>query len=213
MKKIIYLVLAGLVIWGISAWVSVTNSSGWKVAGLIIGGILAVALVALLFKAIIQFIKWAFTSCVYLTFATATIVLLTIKSVIPMVWGMSLSVLFAWLLAVMVIRYIGNRSQSSAIMGEIFGWLTGFGITKTDKLKVAKSKSVKERVPEPEEKENENACDEDVYKALLGMNYSVKEAKEAYNYAMEQQPDGDWEEKVKCALAYLGSNKVLSSIS
>jgi Holliday junction resolvasome RuvABC DNA-binding subunit len=93
-------------------------------------------------------------------------------------------------------------------MGEIFRWITGFKITKNEQAtKVVNLNKNKTKTVE------QNPDANDVLKSLTGLGYGKQEAQEAMKYAIEEKPDANLEDKVKCALLYLGSDSVLKGIA
>jgi hypothetical protein len=207
MKKLFLIVLIGLSIWGLITWVDFSQHSNWYYAGLIIGGILALAVVTVMIKIIFRFVKWMFTSCLYLSLVTATLVILTNTSVIPVLAGTVSCIVSGGLLTVMIIRRIASKTQTSSFCDNLFTWVTGY--------RVHTVQSVKEKVaskPTASKATIENPDRENLEEVLKVMGFSYTEIKESSDYAIEQKPDASLEDKVKCALEYINSNKLLKGI-
>jgi signal transduction histidine kinase len=185
MKKFILLMVIGLVTWISLAWNNVTAHPNWYHAMMIIGGIIALAVVAVLLKVIIKLVKWMVTSPTYLFLATVSIGLLTGFSVIRVGYGILICVGLSVLFTVAIIRHFALNNNG------IFLWLTGYKIQAV----VSKGKPVKQ-VKE----------DSEIEKYLEKLGYNKQERQEASEYALEEKPNEGIEEQVKCALGYLGQN-------
>lgn len=197
MKKFLAVIVIGLISWAVAACVDFTQHTNWYYAGLIIGGIITLALVVVMIKAIFRFFKFIFTNTLYLSLATIVIGFLTFKSVLPVQIGIVSCVVTSILLTLAVVRGIARKAQTSKLFNELFSWVTGYRIELTKEEKVIKTKESK---------------DDDVYDALIAMRYSKQEARQASDYANDEKPDADLEDRVKCALTFIGSNKVLGEV-
>lgn len=188
-----------MVLWtnGILFWVGVSVLS---LAGLIIFSLITAVFV--------KTIKWNMTLVLYLSLAVTSLIILIGKGVVNSLTGIYVIVPLSAMFMLFMIRSIASKAQTSVIFSEIFSWLTGYkikGFIKVDK----KNKSSKV-VSKDDVIEDKEVLDNIV--AVLTsdtLKFKTKEAKLAAIYAVENCPDGDNEEQVKCALSYLASKKLV----
>jgi hypothetical protein len=179
-------------------------------------GILAFAsltLFVILTWGLVKLFQWTKTLALYNILSITTLCILTIKGVIGVNVGLATTIPLAAIFSLILLRLIGTHAQTSVIWGEIFSWLTGYKIKNFikvenndgNKLKEVTMVKVDEVVDKKEERDN-------IIAVLVKLEFKNKDAKEAANYAIQEKPNSTTEEKVKCALNYLHSDKVLETM-
>lgn len=196
MKKLLLLVVIGLTTWIILAWDNVTAHPNWYHAMIIVGGIIALALVAVLLRFIIKFVKWMVNSPTYLILSLVSVGLLTVYSVIPVGYGILTCVGLSILFTLAVVRHFAMNNNG------IFLWLTGYKLKTTTEV-VRQSK--------PVVKDNITTDRQELIEALKSLGFNKSEREEGADYAIQENPNATVADKLATALVYFESNKLLKS--
>ena len=196
------LALAILVVLSIAAVLvgKSTGNQGLLTTGVIVCGFIAIGFAVWLFKVLATFIGQSLASIVYVVALLIVVGFLAgnqvINSVVSFASGSVLGGILSWL----VIRKFGKMAEKSIVAGEIFSFVSNYGI----KHFIDRNSLV--------EKDAKIGNTEDYKNIILilssEMGFKKIEAKEAATYALAQTtPNDPLETKLETALKYLGQGK------
>ncbi len=166
-----------------------------KVALIMLGGFLVLALIVWLFKKLCNLIGSSMTSTIFLlTLGATTYFLIKYQVVNPFIsyyGGLGIGLL----LGITCIRWLGKKAETSMIVGEVFSFFTGYKL---------KSYIERDTIVTKTTKEIENNDEKNIIEVLTKqMEFTRKEAKEAAQYVSDNMPvEMPLNEKVKEALKY-----------
>lgn len=167
-------------------------------AGVIIGSLLALSLLAWVIKWLCKLIGKNITSALFLTLASATLVILAVYGIINSLTSIISGTVLGILLITVFIRWLSKLAQKSMMFGEVFSFFTGYELKGFIEHKTLVSKESK--VSEDNEYKN-------IVAVLKSSGLSSGEAKSAANYALSMTDEDDsLEEKIKLAFQYQGKN-------
>ena len=162
---------------------------------MILGGIICLSIIAWALKFVAKYIGNLTTSILFITLSLVVLGILSAKSISPSIVSYSVGTLFGGILFVLILRKVGKLAEKSVIAGEIFTFITSYGI----KGFVVNKELV--------EKETKLVSDADYKNIILilksEMGFTKSEAQQAADYAMKQLPEAPLKDKIQTALKYL----------
>ena len=174
-----------------------TSHPNVKMALIILGGFLALALAVWFFKKLCRLIGSSMTSTIFLlALGATTYFLLKYHIVNPFIGyygGLGIGLLFG----ITCIRWLGKKAETSLIIGEIFGFFTNYKL---------KTFIERETIVTKETKRIEHDDYDNIVQVLVDqMKFVRKEAKEAAQYVIDNFPtEIPLEDKIREALRYQG---------
>ena len=201
MRKFLTVVIIGLISLFTMVAGGINENPALQYIGITIGLLLGLAIVIWLFRTIAKFIGKQLTSYFTVLLASIIIFVLAWHGVISGLFGVLSGVILGVLHLWFFVRWLGNKSQKSLLLGEVFSYVTNYQISGFIK------ETVKEITLETKEDLYDEAHDrKNIVAILKELGYKTKEAKEAANYAIENTNHNTiFDDKVVLAIKYFGS--------
>ena len=171
---------------------------------MILGGIIVLSIIAWALKFVAKYIGNLTTSILFVTLSLVVVGILSASNIIPAIASYSVGTCLGGVLFCLVLRKVGKLAEKYVIAGEIFTFLTSYGI----KGFVVNKELV--------EKETKLVSDADYKNIILilksEMGFTKTEAQKAADYAMKQLPEAPLKDKIQTALQYLDKNTELEVV-
>lgn len=194
-------VLVGSYISCIVGWAN--DNPFWAWLGLIVAGMLALALLVWIATKIAECLGWALTNALYLVVALSVTGLLAWHAIVPAFVGYSLGALFGVCLFLTMFRMVGRNAQYSIMIGEVFSFLSAY------RIRSYLTHESEDRPPTLIDKRTAINITVDMKNLVLvlkELGYTNTIARDVAGHTLSTvEPGTSFEDKVRAALAYIGS--------